>query len=197
VEIFEKLIERHLDKTKKKIQIVLTHTSRDAKEFSVLLTNRLNGTYTKIPHYLITRDGKVVQFLEDIECPNYFTNKLINTKSIIVCLENFGWLEKQPLKNYYINWIGNIYKEKVVERKWRDYFIWQPYTEIQMDKTVELCKELSKNHDINLSCVGHNTKVKGVESFLGILTHSNFNELTTDLSPAFDFETFIKKLKYE
>jgi N-acetyl-anhydromuramyl-L-alanine amidase AmpD len=197
VEIIEKLIERHLDKTKKKIQIVLTHTSRDAKEFSVSLTNRLNGTYTKIPHYLITRDGKVVQFLEDIECPNYFTNKLINTKSIIVCLENFGWLEKQPLKNYYINWIGNIYKEKVVERKWRDYFIWQPYTEIQMDKTVELCKELSKKHDINLSCVGHNTKVKGVESFLGILTHSNFNELTTDLSPAFDFETFVKKLKDE
>ncbi len=197
MEIIEKLIERHLDKTKKKIQIVLTHTSRDAKEFSVSLTNRLNGTYTKIPHYLITRDGKVVQFLEDIECPNYFTNKLINTKSIIVCLENFGWLEKQPLKNYYINWIGNIYKEKVVERKWRDYFIWQPYTEIQMDKTVELCKELSKKHDINLSCVGHNTKVKGVESFLGILTHSNFNELTTDLSPAFDFETFVKKLKDE
>lgn len=197
MEIIEKLIERHLDKTKKKIQIVLTHTSRDAKEFSVSLTNRLNGTYTKIPHYLITRDGKVVQFLKDVECPNYFSKKLMNTKSIIVCLENFGWLEKQPLKNYYINWIGNIYKEKAVERKWRDHFNWQPYTEIQMDKAVELCKELSKKHDINLSCVGHNTKVKGVESFLGILTHSNFNELSTDLSPAFDFETFVKKLKDE
>jgi len=197
VEVIEKLIERHLDKTKKKIQIVLTHTSRDAKEYMVSLNTRLNGTYGKIPHYLITRDGKVVKLLEDVECPNYFSNKLMNTKSIIVCLENFGWLNKQPLKNYYINWIGNIYKEKVVERKWRDYYDWHPYTEIQMDKAVELCKELSKKHDINLSSVGHNTKVKGVESFLGILTHSNFNELSTDLSPAFDFEKFVKKLKDE
>ena len=108
-----------------------------------------------------------------------------------------GWLEKQPLKNYYINWIGNIYKEKVVDRKWRDYFIWQPYTQLQTDKTAELCIELSKKFKINLNCVGHNTKVKGVESFLGILTKSNFDEFSTDLSPAFDFDYFEKKLKNE
>ena len=197
MEIIEKLIERNLDKTEKKIQIILTHSSRDAKEYLVSLNTRLNGTYSKIPHYLITLDGKIVKLLEDEECPNYFSNKLVNNKSIIICLENFGWLDKEPLKNYYINWIGNIYKKKVVERKWRDYYNWHPYTEIQMDKTIELCKELSKKHNINLSCVGHNTKVKGVESFLGILTHSNFNETSTDLSPAFDFKKFVKKLEDE
>ena len=197
MEIIEKLIDRGLGKNQKKIQIVLTHTSREVKEYLVSLKTRLNKNYKKIPHYLITRDGKVLRLLDDKECPKYFIEDSMNNKSIIVCLENLGWLEKQPLKNYYINWIGNIYKEKVVDRKWRDYFYWQPYTEIQVDKLVELCKELSKKHNIKLQCVGHNTKVKGVESFLGILTRSNFDEFVTDLSPAFDFENFIKKLKDE
>jgi N-acetyl-anhydromuramyl-L-alanine amidase AmpD len=191
------LIKRNLVKTKKKIQIVLTHTSRDFEEYLISVKNRLNGNYKKIPHYLISRDGKILQLLNDNECPEYFIEDQINNKSIIICLENLGWLEKQPLKNYYINWIGNIYKGNVINKKWRDYLYWQPYTEIQINKTVELCEKLSKKHKINLQCVGHNTKIKGVESFIGILTHSNFDEFTTNLSPAFDFENFIKKLKYE
>jgi N-acetyl-anhydromuramyl-L-alanine amidase AmpD len=108
-----------------------------------------------------------------------------------------GWLEKEPLKNHYINWIGNIYKEKIVDKKWRDYFFWQPYTEIQMDSLVELCKDLSKKMSINLTCVGHNTKTNRMETFDGIFTRSNFDENYTDVSPAFDFEYFIKKLENE
>jgi hypothetical protein len=48
-----------------------------------------------------------------------------------------------------------------------------------------------------LKFIGHNTKVKGVESFLGIITKSNFDDFVTDLSPAFDFEKFNKLLNYE
>jgi N-acetyl-anhydromuramyl-L-alanine amidase AmpD len=197
LEIIEKYIETNLGHSKKKNQIILTHSSREVNEYLVSLKTRLNGSYKKIPHYLITRDGSVLKLLKDEECPKYFYNESLNKKSIVICLENLGWLEKQPLKNYYINWIGNIYKEKVVDRKWRDYFIWQPYTQLQTDKTAELCIELSKKFKINLNCVGHNTKVKGVESFLGILTKSNFDEFSTDLSPAFDFDYFEKKLKNE
>jgi hypothetical protein len=121
----------------------------------------------------------------------------LNKRSIIVSLENLGWLEKQPLKNYHINWIGDIYKEKIVEKKWRDYFFWQPYTEEQIDSLANLCKELLIKFEINKKCVGHNTKVKGVETYLGILTRSNFDEFSTDLSPAFNFEYFLKKLENE
>jgi N-acetyl-anhydromuramyl-L-alanine amidase AmpD len=197
VEIIEKKIERGFGSNKKKNQIILTHTSRNIEEYLVSLKTRLNGKYKKIPHYLISQDGTILQLLKDEECSKFFYNDGLNKKSIIICLENLGWLEKQPLKNYYINWIGNIYKQKVVDRKWRDYFVWHPYTDIQIDKAAELCVELSKKHKINLNCVGHNTKVKGVESFLGILTKSNFDEFSTDLSPAFDFDYFIKKLKNE
>jgi N-acetyl-anhydromuramyl-L-alanine amidase AmpD len=106
-------------------------------------------------------------------------------------------LEKEPLKLHHINWIGNIYKEKVVDRKWRDYFFWHPYTDIQLEKTAKLCRELSEKHGIELKCIGHNTKVRGVESFLGIITRSNFDEFATDVSPAFDFEKFNKLLDNE
>lgn len=186
-----------VEKNTNKKQIILIHSSRNAEEYLTSLKYRGNGKYDKIPHFFIDKEGKILQLLSEEETSKIFNSKVIDKNSITICLENLGWLEKQPLKNYYINWIGNIYKEKVVDRKWRDYFYWQPYTEIQVDKLVELCKELSKKHNIKLQCVGHNTKVKGVESFLGILTRSNFDEFVTDLSPAFDFENFIKKLKDE
>jgi len=60
-----------------------------------------------------------------------------------------------------------------------------------------LCVELSKKYNINLKCIGHNTKLKGAEKFMGILTESNFDELSTRISPAFDFEKFEKNLKNE
>ena len=184
-------------KQKKKKQIILCHTSRDIGEYLTSLKHRVNGNYDKIPNYVISREGTVLKLMSDIEHSNFFKTDNVNRNSIIICLENLGWLQKEPLKDHHINWIGNIYKEKVVDRKWRDYFIWQPYTQLQTDKTAELCIELSKKFKINLNCVGHNTKVKGVESFLGILTKSNFDEFSTDLSPAFDFDYFEKKLKNE
>jgi N-acetyl-anhydromuramyl-L-alanine amidase AmpD len=127
--------------------------------------------------------------------PNNFNDTLINSNSIVICLENLGWLEKEPLKNSYINWIGNIYNGKVFERKWRDFFIWQPYTDIQIDKTVELVKEICQKNQIPLNFVGHNTKISTPKSYEGILTRSNYDINKTDLSPAFNFDLFSKKLE--
>jgi N-acetyl-anhydromuramyl-L-alanine amidase AmpD len=158
---------------------------------------RSNGKYSKLPHYIITREGKVIKLLDDNLIPNNFSDINLNNNSIVISLENLGWLEKQPLKNAHINWLGDIYSGKVVERKWRDYFFWHPYTDIQLDKTAELCINLSKTHNIPLTCIGHNTKVKGSESYNGILTKSNFDSGSTDLSPAFNFDYFLKKLNNE
>ena len=197
MEIIENLIQTNFKKEDKKNQIVLCHTSRTLFDYMVSIKFRFGGKPIRLPHYIISRDGRILRLLDE-ELNGYFTNNdRINSKSIVVCLENLGWLEKEPLKHHHINWIGNIYKEKVFDRKWRDYFFWHPYTDIQLEKTAELCKELSEKHGIKLKCVGHNTKVKGVESFLGILTRSNFDEFATDLSPAFDFEKFNKLLEDE
>ena len=182
-------------KQKKKKQIILSHTSRDVKNYLMSLKNRYNGKYDKIPNYVINREGKILKLLNDNEHSNYFPDTNINRNSIIICLENLGWMEKEPLKNSHINWIGNIYKEKIYEKKWRDYFFWQPYTEIQMENTSELCKKLIKELSINKECVGHNTKINGVERYEGIVTKSNFDIEFTDVSPAFNFEQFIKLIE--
>ena len=197
MEIIEKFIPSNLKIEKEKKQIVLTHTSRPFLDYYNSLKYRFNKNPIKLPHYIISRDGKIVQVSNDLTNSNFTSNNSINYKSIIITLENLGWLEKVSLKNYHINWIGNIYKQKVFDKKWRDYFFWQPYTDIQIKKTAELCKFLCDKYNIELRFVGHNTKTKGVESFLGILTRSNFDDFATDLSPAFDFEKFDKLLKNE
>lgn len=197
MEIIDKIFETNLKVEDKKNQILLTHTGRSIIEYFESLKHRFNGKPLRTPHYLISRDGKTIQVLDDYYNSNLSTNDRVNSKSIVISLENLGWLEKVPLKTHHINWIGNIYKGEIKDKKWRDYFFWQPYTDIQLEKTAELCKELCKKHKIELKCVGHNTKVKGIESFLGIITKSNFDDFATDLSPAFDFEKFNTLLKNE
>jgi hypothetical protein len=197
MEIIKKISTTHFEKGDIKNQILLTHTSRNIIDYMVSLKYRFGGNPHKLPHYLISREGKVIQLLNNELNGNFSNNDRVNAKSIVISLENLGWLEKVPLKKGYNNWIGNIYNGEIVDRKWRDYFYWQPYTEIQIEKTAELCKNLSKEWEITLKCIGHNTKVKGCETFLGIITRSNFDEFATDLSPAFDFELFKKLLEDE
>jgi hypothetical protein len=52
-------------KQKKKNQIILTHTSRNITDYLNSIKYRYNGNYYKIPNYIITRDGKVLQLLDN------------------------------------------------------------------------------------------------------------------------------------
>ena len=184
-------------KQKKKTQIILSHTSREVEQYLTSLKFRYNGSFDRVPNFLITRKGEALQLIPEIGYTNYLNNESVNQNSVVISLENLGWLEKKPLSNYYINWIGSIYKGEVYEKKWRDYFLWQPYTDIQVDKTVELCKDLCEKFSIPNKFVGHNTKIEGIENFKGIASRSNFNSRFTDLSPAFPFETFKTKIENE
>jgi N-acetyl-anhydromuramyl-L-alanine amidase AmpD len=187
----------YVGKNPNKKQIILTHTSRDIENYLMSLKCRYDGKYNKIPNYVIDREGNILKLLDDNEFGNIFNDMKINYNSIIICLENLGWLEKEPLKNHYINWIGNIYNEKVYEKRWRDYYFWHPYTDIQLEKTAELCKSLMKIHSIKDKCIGHNTKINGVEKYEGIVTKSNFESEFTDVSPSFNFEKFLKYIENE
>lgn len=184
-------------KQKKKQQIILQHTSRNVEEYLLSLKYRFNGKYTKIPNYIVTRDGKILQLLNNEFHSKIFSEDNTNRNSIIVSLENLGWLEKEPLNNQYVNWIGDIYKGDVYEKKWRDYFFWQPYTKTQIEYTAKLCKKISEEMGIPLDVVEHNTRINGVEKFRGVVSKSNFDSGFTDLSPAFNFETFLKYLNDE
>jgi N-acetyl-anhydromuramyl-L-alanine amidase AmpD len=182
-------------KQKVKKQIILCHTSREASDYLASLNFRYNEKYDKIPNFFIDRWGKVFQLLPENSHSNFFREENINRNSIILMLENLGWLEKKPLSNHYINWNGSIYKEMVYEKKWRDYFFWQPYTVNQIESTAELCKLLIEELNINKQCIGHNTKIDGVQKYEGIVTRSNFLTTHTDLNPSFNFESFEKLLE--
>jgi N-acetyl-anhydromuramyl-L-alanine amidase AmpD len=184
-------------KQKKKKQIILCHTSREVEEYLTSLKFRYNSKYDKIPNYLVTKNGKILQLLPDEGHTNFFSEDNINRNSIIVCLENLGWLEKKPLTNYYINWKGSIYNQEVYEKKWRDFFFWEPYSDEQVKSTAELCSHLTEILKIKKRCVGHNTRFEGIEHFEGIVSKSNFDGKHTDLNPSFNFGDFIKLLENE
>jgi N-acetyl-anhydromuramyl-L-alanine amidase AmpD len=184
-------------KQKKKNQIILTHTGRDYSNYINSLTYRFNGNYNKIPNYIITRKGRIIQLLNDIEYSNIFDIPNTNRNGIIISLENLGWLDKIPLKNHYINWIGDIYKGKVYEKKWRDYFFWEPYTEIQTEKTIELCKIIFSKMSIKPRFIGHNTKITGIENYEGVVSRSNYDSIYTDINPSFNFEYFLNQISDE
>ena len=187
---------KSINKNKTKKQIILCHTSREVEEYLVSLKHRFNSKFDRIPNFVITKGGKILQLLPELSYTNFFEHESINKNSIIVCLENLGWLEKKPLTNWYINWKGSIYNQQVYEKKWRDFFFWEPYTTSQIEKTAELCSRLIDEFQIKKNCVSHNTKIDGVENFEGIVSRSNFNGKYTDLNPSFNFETFTKLIEH-
>jgi len=186
-----------IGKQKKKKQIILCHTSREVEEYLTSLKFRYNGKFDKIPNFVVTRKGEILQLLPENSHSNFFAEENINRNAVIVSLENLGWLDKKPLSNYYINWIGSIYKEQVYEKKWREFFFWQPYTTSQIESTAKLCKELTETLQIEKRCVGHNTKIDGITKMEGIISRSNIDSKFTDLNPSFNFETFTKYIQNE
>jgi N-acetyl-anhydromuramyl-L-alanine amidase AmpD len=178
----------------KKTQIILTHTSRNLNDYLQSLKYRYNGKYKKIPNYIISKDGKILNLLDNNEYSEYYPISTTNKSSVIISLENLGWLEKEPLKQHYVNWIGDIYNGKVFEKSWREYFFWDPYTDEQIVKLSELCKLISAKINIPLKITGHNTKINGVDKFEGIVSNSNYDSEVTDLNPSFNFDTFLSYL---
>lgn len=194
-EKYHNFIQRGQTDLKKRI--VLCHTSREADEYLASLKFRYNSRYDKIPNYLVKKDGTILQLMEDKFYNDFFHDEELNQDSVVVTLENLGWLEKKPLSNHYISWKGSIYYGEIFEKKWRDFFFWDPYTEIQTKNLASLCLQILETNKIKKNCVGHNTKIDGIKNFEGVITRSNLNSRFTDLNPSFDFENFLKLIENE
>lgn len=171
---------------------MLTNTSRNAGYYMMALKYRYNGKNERIPHYIISKDGVIMNLFEPKYSSNYFGVKKIDNRSIIITLENNGWLKKHHLSGKFMNWIGDIYFNKPFEKKWRGYGFWDTYTEEQYQSLSQLIKELIDEFEIPVEFIGHNTKVTGVENFKGITSRSNYSDVYTDVSPSFDFEKLKK-----
>lgn len=179
---------------KRKKQIILTHTARNLRDYISSLKYRYNGNNKKLPHYIISRDGTIYNIIPPNTYSNYMDVRSHNKNSVIISLENLGWLRKNPLNSYYVNWIGNEHRDSIYERKWRGHYFWQPYTEEQNKSLIELVDFICDEFNIPKEIIGHNVKVEGIEKFNGIVTKSNYYTESTDLNPAFDFDIFINKV---
>ncbi len=188
---------KKFDKNKKKKQIILCNSFRPYEEYLASLKYRNNGKYDKVPNYFITRDGDILSLIPDDSYSNFFYDNDINKNSIIICLENLGWLNKKPLDIHHTNWIGDIYNTEVYTKKWREKVYWAKYTEKQIESLVEISKKLLVKFSIDNKFIGHNTKVEGIKLYNGIVCRSNFNEKYTDLNPSFEFEKFKQYIENE
>tara|TARA_R110000803_G_scaffold48837_8_gene101571 strand:+ start:7234 stop:7827 length:594 start_codon:yes stop_codon:yes gene_type:complete len=184
----------HIRRKQNKTQIMLTHTSRDLKFYMMTLKYRYGGNYERIPSYLISKDGEVTNFFEPKYSSNYFGVRRIDNRAVIISLENNGWLKKHHLSGKFMNWLGDIYFNKPFEKKWRGFGFWDSYSEKQYESLSKLIKELSVEFDIPLEFVGHNTKITGVQNYKGITSRSNYSDIHTDVSPAFDFKILKKHI---
>ncbi len=180
----------------KKTQVVLIHSSRVGEDYLKSLEYRYNGVNNKKPHYVILKSGEIISVQDESKNSNLFDNEKINHNSIVICLENLGWVNKNTLSTTFSNWIGTKV-EKVKEKKWRSKSYWDLYTEIQTSVLIKLCEEVCERNKINKKFIGNNTKISGVENFSGILTRSNFDEDYTDLSPAFNFVYLLENFNYD
>jgi len=178
---------------KNKKQIIICDTKRNYRDYINSLRYRYNKKNPYIPNYLIKKDGAVIKLLDPIFYSKFLDDKNIDKNAITICLENLGCLKKNPISNDYSNWIGDIYKETVYQKKWRDCFFWEPYDVVQIKSLSNLILELCDQYGIDNKCIGTNVKIDGIQYYNGVVTRSNFDSDKKDVSPAFDFK-LLKKL---
>ena len=176
-----------------KKQIILTDTKRAYNLYINGLKYRYNKKNPYLPNFVINKTGEIYEIMKP-ENYSFFMNDIeIDKNSIIVSLENLGWMKKNHLDNHYVNWVGDIYKEEVFEKKWRDKTYWDKYTDSQYQSLSDLIVELNKNFKVGLECYGSNVKYDEIKNFRGVVSKSNFDFIYKDVNPSFDFK-LLKKL---
>jgi len=180
-----------------KTQIVLGSTFNHDMKHVIGWQNRYNGNYKKTAAFTINSAGVIYNHFDPKHYSNFFGKTEQDSKSIVILLENDGWLIKDEEKKEFITWIGNIYNKpnEVFEKKWRNYRYWAPHTQTQFDSAVKLVKKLCAEFYIPLEVIGHNTKVDSLSDFQGVIYKSNIEKHYTDLNPSWNCVEFKNKLE--
>jgi hypothetical protein len=180
-----------------KKNIVIGSTNNNNMRHVIGWNNRHNGSYNKTAHFTIDIYGKIYQHFNPQYQSNYFNDLELNCKTIIILLDNDGYLIKNDEKNCYNTWVGDIYSDEdnIIEKKWREYKYWVKYTDEQFNSAVDLVKYLCKDFFIPNKIFEHNIKIDNLSDYEGVLYKSNIEKYYHELTPAWDFKKF--KLKIE
>ena len=179
----------------KKTKIILGHTYNNNMKHFIGWKHRNYGKYKKTAAFTISKEGVIYQHFDPKYTSNYFKNSDLNSKSILILLENEGYLVKDNDK--YFNWVGEEYtnKNNIFEKKWRGFSFWPKYTDEQLNSAIKLVKKLCNDFNIPLKSINHNTKVEYLGVFNGVFYKSNLAKHYKDLSPCWDFEIFKRKVE--
>ena len=187
--------KKYYDNISDKRQVVICNSYSSDIDYMNKWNTRCGGSYKNTVPYSIDLDGTVYEHFN----PKYssvVTGLDADANLIGINLINEGWLVLGE-DNEYFNTFKTIYKREPtpLNIEWRGKEYWTPYTKEQMESLVELCKFLCDKFNIETTTMTHNTKVNGVSDLKGILYRSNYSDQYRDVSPAFDFNYLIKKLK--
>jgi N-acetyl-anhydromuramyl-L-alanine amidase AmpD len=176
------------NKKYKKTQIVLLDTKRRYDDFLTKQQNRITDNHDDLPHFIINKNGEIINLVNDKLCIKTFSDNKIDKKIIKIAIENLGWLQKNAITGVYNNWIGDIYRTEPHIENWRNYNYWDVYTNKQYEALNELCKMLCDKHDIKFDIVSSQTLIENIENTPGIVCMSNYNKFFTDINPSFKFD---------
>lgn len=184
--------KNYINEETEKTRIVIGNTFSVDMNHYLGWTKRLNGGFKRTANYTVMLDGTVHEHFSPKYYSTYLNDKNLNKTSIIILLENQGWLVKDLFdENKYISYVGHIYNgSDVTEKRWRNYKYWSTYSESQMESLSGLVKKLCNDFKIPLKVVSHNTNFEGVEKYNGITYRSNFEKFYTDVNPTWDFTKF-------
>jgi hypothetical protein len=189
---------KFIKKITPKTRIVIGNTFLTKMKHFIGWNNRYNGKYDKCAMYTIGLDGNIYQHFPPMYFSNFMDDLKINESTITVVLENEGWLMKDlNHKNKFVNYVYDIYNrdELVFEKKWRNHEYWAPYT-IKQEKSLSvLINKLCDDFNIPKMVIEHNTSFDDATEFNGILYRSNFEKHYTDVSPAWNFDSFKKMVE--
>lgn len=193
VEQIEKLRDTNLNvvrrKTTKK-QILLYDTQRKVEDFVNKLKYRNNGKYKDVPHYIISKLGKIYEVYDTNHYSITFEEPVLDKKLIKIAIENLGWLNKNTITGFLNNWIGDAYRSEPHVRGWRDHYFWDRYNDEQYKAIEELCRFLCEKHNIPYRAVPSQGYIESVSKFNGIACKSNYSNIYTDINPSFNFKIF-------
>lgn len=168
-----------------KNKIVLTNTSQNINSHLNKIKYRYYGNYDKIPTYTIDRFGIFYIHANPNNITNYFNSSEIDSNSIIISLENVGWLSKQD--DSYRTWDNQKYTNNIVDKMWRGKQYWADYSEEQYLALSQLLNYLFNEYAINKYIVDNNVFNNNSHKINGVINRSNFNKDYYDLTPAFNF----------
>ena len=176
----------------KKTQIFLYDTGRRLDDYIMKLRYRNNEQYDDIPHYIITKSGRVIKLFDTNYSSKTFGSPTVDRRMVKITMENLGWLNKNTITGVLHNWIGDPYRSEPYVKKWREHYFWDPYSEEQFRSLVKLSREICEEHSIPYQTVPGQGYLSNVRKFTGIVCKSNFLNIYTDINPSFNFNIFYK-----